>query len=353
MSPIRIGSESLGAPEPPAAARVRRRRRPAGSGDGHSIPRNEHSGPLKPMQITWRDGSVSDRLGMSVPRPLSEGPAESRTQAVEAARHLNRIDGLIRERWNRAGWDDRGGDLTVVVNQKGMGGNAYFASYPDGKGEMGIGVRDARIGFQQSPAYSPSILFHEYSHGIVGSEVRGMPEHVQPFLSHREHNAINESIADVISTGLLGTDWRNGQEIRDGSPLRDLADPSIPTWNAAVRKDTGLQEHTLSGVLSRAAVVAAESAGTLPVVDAWYAGIDKHYRKELLSVKTPGAGRALGAWVRATMKGAEEVGGRGSALVDAVRDGWAAVGLGRYASKEQLDKVGQDKADKPKRRDKR
>ena len=353
MSPIRpSGTDPFGAAEPSAASRVRRRRPAAGSGDGHDVPRNEHSGPLKPMEITWRDGSLANRLGMPVPRPLSEGPAESRRQAVEAASHLKKIDGMIRERWNRAGWDDKGGDLTVVVNQKGMGGNAYFASYPDGKGEMGIGVRDARIGFQQSPAYSPSILFHEYAHGIVGSELRGLPDHVQPFLAHREHNAINESVADVLSTGLLGTDWRNGQEIRDGSPLRDLAEPSIPTWNEAVRKDTGLQEHTLSGVLSRAAVVAAENAGTLPVVDAWYAGIDKHYRKELLAVKTPGAGRALGAWVRATMKGAQEVGGKGSALVDAVRDGWEAVGLGRYASKAQLANVGKDN-DGPKRRDKR
>jgi Zn-dependent metalloprotease len=335
MSPVRAAGIDI--PEPSAQSRGRRRRATVGSGaDAHTVPKNEHRGPMPPMRITWRDGSVSNPMGMPVPRPLSKGPQESRRQAVEAAKHLREIDTILRGRYNRAGWDDKGGNLTVVVNQKGMGGNAYMATLPNGTAEMGIGVRDARIGFQQSPAYSPSILFHEYVHGIVGSELANMPDFVQPFLAQREHNAINESIADVISTGLLGTDWRNGQEIRGGSPLRDLANPSVPEWNGSVRKDTGLEEHTLSGVVSRAAVVAAESAGTLPVVDAWYAGIDRHYRDELMKVTKEGAGRALGAWVRATMKGAEDVGGRGSDVVEAMRDGWEAVGLGRYATDAQV-----------------
>ncbi len=336
MSPLqslRIAGADI--PPPPNARRRKGASKPAGN--QHAVPRNEHpAGKLPAMRITWKDGSKSGRLGIPIVRPLSEGPTESRTQAVEAAKHLTRIDEILRERWNRAGWDDKGGALTVVVNQRAMGGNAYFASFPNGAAEMGIGIRDARIGFQQSPAYSPSILFHELVHGVVSSELRGLPDRVQPYLNHREHNAINESIADVLSTGLLGTNWRNGHEIRDGSPLRDLTDPSVPKWNGSVRKDTGLEEHTLAGVVSRAAVVAAESAGTLPVVDAWYAGIDTHYRKELLSVDKEGAGRALGAWVRATMRGAEQVGGKGSDLVEAVRDGWEAVGLGRYATKEQL-----------------
>jgi len=287
------------------------------------------------MKITWRDGSANI-FGMAIPRPLSQAPVESRTQAVEAATHLRCFDAWMRKRWNRAGWDDKGGNLTVVVNQKGMGGNAYFASHDNGAGEMGIGVKDARIGFKQSPAYSPSILFHEYVHGIVGSELRAMPKKVMPSLAQREHNAINESIADVISTGLLGTNWQNGQEIRDGAPLRDLADPSVPTWNKAVRTDSGLEEHTLSGIMSRAAVVAAESAGTLAVVDSWYAAIDKHYRTELMSVNQAGKGRAIGAWVRATMRGAADVGGDGGSVAEAVRAGWTAVGLGAYASDVQL-----------------
>ncbi len=349
MSPIRPISQAGGdIPSPPGNLRKRRRATDAG-GDGHSIPRNEHaSDNLPAMRITWRDGSKSGRMGMPIPRPLSEGPQESRIQAAEAAKHLTRIDEILRERWNRAGWDNKGGALTVVVNQRAMGGNAYFASMPDGTGEMGIGTKDARIGFRRSPAYSPSILFHELVHGIVGSELRGMPDRVQPYLNQREHRAINESIADVLSTGLLNTNWRNGHEIRDGSPLRDLTDPSVPRWSPSVRRDTGLEEHTLAGVVSRAAVVAAESAGTLPVVDAWYAGIDKHYRTELLSVDKAGAGRALGAWVRATMRGAEQVGGKSSALVDAVRDGWEAVGLGRYATKEQLDATKDVDEKKPK-----
>ncbi|MCW2927695.1 MAG: hypothetical protein JWM86_1663 [Thermoleophilia bacterium] len=335
MTSIRtIGSGATsGVADQPHAAR--RRRAPSSAG-AHAVPHNSHAGPLAKMRITWRDGSTMGAYGQPVIRPLSEGPKESRVQALEAATHLRMIDSKIRERWNRAGWDDRGGDLTVVVNQKGMGGNAYFATTPNGRGEMGIGVSDARIGFRQSPAYSPSILFHEYVHGIVDTELRNVGPKVEPYLGQREHRAINESIADVLSTGLLDTNWRNGQEIRDGKPLRDLANPSVPTWNASVRADTGLEEHTLSGIVSRAAVVAAESAGTLPVVDAWYAAIDVHYARELKSVERAGAGRALGAWVRATMRGAEQVGGAGSALVESTRAGWEAVGLGRYASDAQL-----------------
>jgi Zn-dependent metalloprotease len=307
----------------------------------HHVPRNSHpTGKLPAMKIAWRDGSEAGRYGQPIQRPLAKGPVESRTQAKVAAENIGRIDKLLRERWNRAGWDDRGGDLTVVVNQKAMGGNAYFASLPNGTGEMGIGTKDPRIGFRKSPAYSTSILFHELVHGIVGSELRGMPAKVQPYLGQRDHSAVNESVADVISTGLLGTKWRNGQEIRDGTPLRDLTEPSIPKWTPAVRKDSGLGEHSLSGILSRAATIAADKAGTLAVVDAWYAAVDRHYRNELLRAPEPGAGRAIGAWVRATMRGAEQVGGANSKLVDAVREGWRQVGLGVYASPVQLAKKG-------------
>jgi len=326
------------------SARSRKRRVPPEPGSaGHRIPRDDSArGPLPKMRITWKDGS-QNIMGMPVAQPLTKGSAQARDDAAEAARHLQRIDSLVRDRWNRAGWNDRGGDLTVIVNMKGMGGNAYFGEHPNGAGEMGIGVRDAAIGFKKSPAYSPSILMHEYVHGIVGTELRGMPKHVQPYLNQREHNAVNESIADVLALGLLDTKWRIGHEIRDGAPLRDLADPSVARWIPSVRKDAGLEEHTLSGVVSRAAVIAAESAGTMGVVDAWYAGIDKHYRNELLHVKAPFAGRALGAWVRATMRGAADVGGAGSALVESMRSGWEAVGLGRYASEAQLGRT----AEKP------
>jgi hypothetical protein len=40
------------------------------------------------------------------------------------------------------------------------------------------------------------------------------------------------------------------------------------------------------------------------------------------------------------MRGAEQVGGANSKLVDAVREGWRQVGLGVYASPVQLAKKG-------------
>ena len=340
MSPIRPTIPGQ-VPEPTASQRARRVGGSRGSKprkSEHNIPRNPHRGKLPKAKITWRDGSTAGDFGQPVLRPLGKAPSESREQAKAAAAHLHRIDSILRERWNRAGWDDRGGKLTVVVNQKAMGGNAYFASMPDGTAQMGIGTKDPRIGFRRSPAHSPSILFHELVHGIVGSELRGVPQKLWPYLTQRDHSSVNESIADVISTGLLNTSWKNGQEIRGGAPLRDLRDPSVPKWTPAVRRDTGLEEHTLSGILSRAAVLAADKAGTLPVVDAWYAGIDRFYRHELARAPEPGSGRAIGAWVRATMRGAELVGGRNSELVEAVREGWRRVGLGTYASKAQLRK---------------
>jgi Zn-dependent metalloprotease len=333
MSPsIPTGPARSGVPSPRRVGGPRTKKR-----SDHRIPRNEHpTGKLPKMQITWRDGSKAGALGQAIPRPLSKGPTESRDQAEAAAEHLRNIDGMLRDRWNRAGWDDRGGDLTVVVNQKAMGGNAYFAALADGTGEVGIGTKDPRIGFRKSPAHSPSILFHELVHGVMASELRDVPAKLAPYLGQRDHRAVNESVADVLSTGLLGTNWRNGQEIRGGAPLRDLEEPSVPKWTPAVRKDAGIGEHTLSGIMSRAAVVAADKAGTLAVVDAWYAAIDRHYRRELNRAPEPGAGRAIGAWVRATMRGAEQVGGAGSELVAAVREGWRSVGLGAYATKSQL-----------------
>lgn len=338
MSPIRPTIPGA-IPEPSAQWRVDARpgKRKGKRKDDHNIPRNNQGKRSLPkMDITWRDGSQAGRLGQAIPRPLSKGPTESRDQAKAAAEHLRRIDGMLRDRWNRAGWDDKGGDLTVVVNQKSMGGNAYFATLPDGSGEVGIGTKDPRIGFRKSPAHSPSILFHELVHGIVGTSVQKVPSKLWPYLAQRDHRAVNESVADVLSTGMLKTDWRNGQEIRGGTPLRDLQDPSIPKWTPAVRKDAGLGEHSLSGILSRAAVIAAEKAGTMAVVDAWYAAIDRHYARELKRAPEPGAGRAIGAWVRATMRGAEQVGGAGSELERAVREGWRRVGLGAYATKAQL-----------------
>lgn len=339
MSPMIAFGQTTGV----APLRVGGERRVRGSRSKvrqHRIPRNSTypSGKLPKMRITWLDGSKAGQLGQPIPRPLGEGPTESRDQAKAAAEHLRRIDDLLRDRWNRAGWDDRGGDLTVVVNQKAMGGNAYFATMPDGTGEVGIGTKDPRIGFRRSPAHSPTILFHELVHGIVGSELRDVPAKLQPYLGQRDHRAVNESAADVISTGLLGSGWRNGQEIRGGAPLRDLQEPAIPRFTAAVRKDAGIGEHTLSGILSRAAVIAADRAGTLAVVDAWYAAVDRHYRRELARSPEQGSGRAIGAWVRATMRGAEQVGGRGSDLVEAVREGWREVGLGAYTTAAHLRK---------------
>lgn len=302
----------------------------------HNIPKNRHSGKLAKMKITWRDGSQAGKLGNALQRPLEKGPRESVEQAKAAEVHLRRIDGMLRKRWNRAGWNDRGGDLTVVVNQKALGGNAYFSLGVNGKAEMGIGTKDPRIGFRRSPAHSPSILFHELVHGIVGTAVERADRKLWPYLLQRDHRAVNESVADVISTGMLGTKWANGQEIRGGTPLRDLEDPSIPKWTSAVRRDTGLGEHSLSGILSRAAVLAADKAGTLSVVDAWYAAIDRYYVRELARASEPGAGRAIGAWVRATMRGAEQVGGANSELVRSVRKAWKKVGLGAYATEEQL-----------------
>lgn len=342
MSPIRPTIPGS-IPEPSAADRLRMQRRVGRTGgkrkDEHNIPRESHRGKLPKMHLTFLDGSKVGKFGQPMLRPIAKGGSEAKDQAKAAAENLRMIDGILRERWNRAGWDDRGGDLTVVVNQVAMGGNAYFMGLPNGGGQMGIGTKDPRIGFRMSPAHSPSILFHELVHGIVGSEIVNMPRRVEPYLRMRDFSAVNESVADVISTGMLKTDWRNGQEIRGGAPLRDLADPSIPKWTPAVRKDPGLEEHSLSGILSRAAVIAADKAGsTNAVVDAWYAAVDRHFRSELLRADEPGAGRAIGAWVRATMRGAEQVGGKDSKLVKAVREGWRKVGLGVYASKAQLKK---------------
>jgi Zn-dependent metalloprotease len=227
----------------------------------------------------------------------------------------------------------------VVVNQVAMGGNAYFAMLPGGKGELGIGTKDRTIGFRQSPAHSPSILFHEIVHGMMFSELGTLPRALTPYTTDREFGAVSESVADVISTGVLKTDWQNGQEIRGGDPLRDLTDPSIPKWTPAVRKDLGIEEHSLSGILSRAATIAADEVGkggTSAVVDAWYAAMDRYFRDELLHVKRRGSARAMGAWVRATMRGAEAVAGRDSDLVRAMRTGWERVGLGAHAGAAEL-----------------
>ncbi len=310
----------------------------AGRGDDHNVPREHRAGAMPKMKITWRDGSKTNQFGAPIARPLSKGSATARDDARAAAEHLRRIDGMLRERWNRAGWDDRGGNLTAIVNQTAMGGNAYFMMTPSGKGELGIGTKDKSVGFKESPAHSPSILFHELVHGMMYSELQGMPAKVMAKLGGREFGAVAESMADVISTGMLRTHWKNGQEIRGGDPLRDLTDPSIPKWTHAVEKDFGIEEHSLSGIFSRAATIAADeigTGGTSAVVDAWYSALDRRFRSELMRSTKKSSGGAMGAWVRATMQGAETVAGRDSDLVKAMRKGWKKVGLGQYATVAQ------------------
>lgn len=299
----------------------------------HVIPRRKRVGKMPKAKLTWKDGSQSF-FGFTIPRPLAAGGKSAKQEALAAARAIRHYDGILRDRYGRAGWDDKGGDVEVWVNERAMGGNAYMSNDDKGHAQMGIGTRDATFGLRKSMAWSPSIIAHEYTHAIVAHEIKDVPKRLKPTIESRGFrlSAVNESIADVLSAGLLGTGWKNGAEIRAGEPIRDMAHPSVGRFTKAVRKDAGLEEHTLSGITSKAAVIAAGKVGDLAVADAWYAAIDRHYARELRAVAAPGAGRGLGAWVRATMHGAEDVGGVGGAIADAMRAGWEAVGLGQYAT---------------------
>jgi bacillolysin len=149
-------------------------------------------------------------------------------------------------------------------------GKDYANAFWDGRRlAFGDGNRCWR-GFSRSV----NVVAHEFTHGVVGSEV------TLPYV--RESGALDESYADVFGTlselaAGVDDDWVVGDDLAKGAigcptEIRDLANPTVghlSEWRDTVDDNGGV--HVNSGIPSLAAVTLAQTPGvTLDDVEQIY-----------------------------------------------------------------------------------
>ncbi len=224
-----------------------------------------------------------------------------------------RVDQFLRDRFNRDGWDGKGGRLQLVVHATDDSGapgmnNAYWDRE---QGKIYLGDGDGRI-------FAPlggslDVLTHETIHAIVDSEVNLRYEGQQ--------GGINESWADVLgSLADPDKDWLIGEDVytpgSSNDAIRNLAQPRFSNVNQ-IPPGGQVGVHDLSGVPSLAAVRVADRIGRDAMGQIWYRALT-----EYLDSRAGFSGAA-----RATLAAAVELYGRDSNQFAAVIDAWKSVGV--------------------------
>lgn len=260
---------------------------------------------LTPELSTGSRSSGADRSS-GVDRSSGGGSATEPAirQAQEAVR-------LLSDRYDRNGWDGRGGTLQVVL---------------DARDERGQPVRDAMWDIAQRKVLLPSpqaagdrkellrtfdVLSHEVIHGVLQADVYRRSDHLANPVTRMGPRSVSESWADVLTSTLDGN-WTMGE--RAGAPVRDLRRPTMSHVSDMQRMS--YDEHLLSGIPSLAAVRTADAIGMRKMGDVWYRAM-RHLDPE--------------GWfphaASATRTAAAELFGPRSREVAAVRQAWESVGV--------------------------
>lgn len=224
-----------------------------------------------------------------------------------------RVDQFLRERFNRDGWDGKGGRLQLVVHATDDSGSAGMnnAYWDRDQGKIYLGDGDGRI-------FAPlggslDVLTHETIHAVVDSEVNLRYEGQQ--------GGINESWADVLgSLADPDKDWLIGEDVytpgNANDAIRNLAQPRFSNVKQ-IPPGGQVGVHDLSGVPSLAAVRVADRIGRDAMGQIWYRALTEH-----LDSRAGFSGAA-----RATLEAAIDLYGRDSNQFAAVMDAWKSVGV--------------------------
>lgn len=261
----------------------------------------------KPRVEVWDMSSGIEQpvAGAALLRHRDKAISEAYDQAIK-------VDGFLRDKLGRDGWDGKGAPLRIVVHAPNEDGtpnmnNAYWDNLTkriylgDGDGELFKPLGGAL-----------DVLVHEATHAIVDSEVNLKYEGQQ--------GGINESWADVLASLADQRDWRIGEDVftpgTPGDAIRDLENPRFGHVDQ-LPQGALLEPHDYSGVPSLAAVRVAQKLGRDEMGRIWYSALTDH-----LDSRAGYAGAA-----RATLDAAAAMHGAKSSHVQTVLEAWKSVGV--------------------------
>lgn len=230
----------------------------------------------------------------------------------DALKQASKVDGFLRDKLGRDGWDGKGAPLRIVVHAPNEDGtpqmnNAYWDNLTK---RIYLGDGDGQLFAPLGGALD--VLVHEATHAIVDSEVNLRYEGQQ--------GGINESWADVLASLADPKDWRIGEDVftpgTRGDEIRDLENPRFGHVDQ-LPKGAVIEPHDYSGIPSLAAVRVAEKLGREQMGKIWYSALIEH-----LDSRAGFAGAA-----RATLDATAQLHGASSTEVATVLDAWKSVGV--------------------------
>ena len=255
--------------------------------------------------------------------------------SVSAHYHAGEVFQYFYDVHGRESVDGSGGNMISVIHVTGDNGQPMDNAYWNGRY---VSWGDGNLYFTPL-AGALDVCAHEFTHGLIDYTVQ---------LEYQfQSGALNESFADVGGVLVDDEDWLLGEDIVvaqyfPSGAMRDMADPhngaqaGDPDWQPAhmdeyvvlsLSEDNG-GVHTNSGIPNKAAYLIATAIGREKMGAIYYRILEARY---------------LGRYAQfidmrlAAIQAAEELYGGESAEAQAVRDAFAAVGLGEGDGTEPPD----------------
>ncbi len=270
----------------------------------------------------------------------------STDEVVQAAHNNAReVYDYYRKTFGRDSYDNQGSPLVATVHFGQSYNNAYWNSY---RKQMVYGDGDGREWLPL--AYALDIVGHEFTHAITSCTAR--------FVYAEESGALDEAFADFFGVMIANdgeiVDWQMGEGVytpyRSGDALRDLADPSrfgLPDHMDSFmhlrpdelpdgeKNDLGWL-HYNCGIPCKAAYltvaggthhgITVEGLGRDKAEQIYFLGLTEYMRSSTLSRWTFEQARF------AALNACRQLYGDKGREYAAVKNAWAAVGVGEPAS---------------------
>lgn len=283
----------------------------------------------------------------TLPGTLVIRDAQTSTDEVVQAAHDNakEVYEYYQKTFGRDSYDNQGSPLVATVHFGQSYNNAYWNSY---RKQMVYGDGDGR---QWLPlAYALDIVGHEFTHAITSCTAR--------FVYAEQSGALDEAFADFFGVMIANdgeiVDWQMGEGVytpyRSGDALRDLSDPSrfgLPDhMDSFIRlrpdelpdgekNDMGWL-HYNCGIPSKAAYLTV-AGGTHHGITVQGIGRDKAEQIYFLGLTEYMRSSTLSRWTFeqarfAALNACRQLYGDQGGEYAAIKNAWAAVGVGEPAS---------------------
>lgn len=263
--------------------------------------------------------------GSSTPGTLliSEGGSSSDSVAQTAHSNSGATYDYYYNTFRRDSFNNAGATITTTVHY----GSSYNNAFWNGQ-QMVYGDGDGNV---FSPlGNSLDVVAHELTHAVT--------QYTADLVYSYESGALNESYSDVFGAMVDRNDWLLGEDVytphTPGDALRSLSSPTTygqpDHMNNYVNtsSDNG-GVHTNSGIPNKAAYNIATIIGKEKMEQIWYRTLTVYLN----------SGSQFTDARDASVQAAADLYGSGSAEVTAVRNGFAAVGIGGGQTSNQTARI--------------